>query len=99
MNHAQKIAEQYEAATYYESSLLGDDVDLVNNFMLSNSISPDEVVFLSQMEADWSSATLHEIKAKLDKHKIANVLWYSHEEGEDRLAWSVNNISSFYWNN
>jgi hypothetical protein len=89
MTRAQKMAEKYEAATYYESSLLEDDVNLVDDFMLSNRVSPDEVVFLSQMEAGWSDTTLLEIKAKLDRYKIANMLWYSHEEGEDRLIWSV----------
>ena len=89
MTRAQKLAERFEASTYYESSIGEDDVEVLENFMIENKISPDEVVFLSQMEASWGDSTLLEVKAMLDGHKIPNILWFSTDEGEERLVWSI----------
>jgi len=89
MTRAQKLAERFEASTYYESSIGEVDVEILENFMLENRISPDEIVFLSQMEAGWADSTLLEIKAKLDGHKIPNMLWFSTDEDEERLVWSI----------
>ena len=89
MKKAEKIAKKFEAAKYYESSLDEHDAEWLNDFMLENRVSPDELVILSQTEASWECTTLAEVKTELDKHKIKNTVWFSKEEGEDRIAWIV----------
>lgn len=78
--------EKLEAASYWESSIDESDVEILNNFMLENKVSPDELAFLSQMEAGWNDTTLQAIKADFDRFKVPCLLWFSADEEEERFV-------------
>lgn len=86
MSKAEKLAKKLDAATYWESSIGENDVEVLDNFMLENRVSPDELAFLSQMEAGWSDTTLAQIKADFDRFAIPCILWFSKDEEEERLV-------------
>lgn len=87
--NTKKLAKKFEAATYWESSIGENDVDILNNFMLENKVSPDELAFLSQMEAGWQGTTLQVIKEDFDRFKVPCLLWFSTDEEEERFVFIV----------
>jgi hypothetical protein len=92
MTKAEKLAKKLDAATYYESSIGEHDVEILDNFMLENKVSPDELAFLSQMEAGWNDTTLQAIKADFDRFKVPCLLWFSKDEEEERLVFIVKTV-------
>ena len=84
-----KFKKKYDAAEYYDVSLGGDDVEIVDKFMNGNKLFPEAVVFISPMEAEWANTTVDAIKKELDAAGVKNIMWNSEIEGEDRLAFST----------
>lgn len=57
--------------------------------MSKNKLSDDQIAFLTPMEAKWSNTTLNNIKKELDDSKVKNIMFFSKENDEDMIAFSL----------
>lgn len=83
----EQLKNKWDADEYWDMSIIGDDVDLLNTFMEDNNASPDDVAFVNVTMK--SQSQVKQMTKELEIANLPYIDWHNADDDEDYLVFVV----------
>lgn len=83
----EQFKEDWEAYGYWDMSITGDSVDLLNDFMKDSKSSPDDIAFLPK--SDMSDSEFSKKENELKRARVQYIIWDNDEDNETYLVFNA----------